>query len=76
MSLENRRSRKDLFYYANGSEVDVCDGEGKMFVNTCWSLADAATFRREKAAMAFGFSQWQSTRCCHSRDAFGRESRL
>jgi len=56
--LENRRSRKDLFYYANGSEVDLCDGEGKMFVNTCWNLADAETFRREKAAMAFGVAQW------------------
>jgi predicted AAA+ superfamily ATPase len=56
--LENRRSRKDLFYYANGSEVDLCDGEGKMFVNTCWNLADAETFRREKGAMAFGIAQW------------------
>ena len=27
VSLENRRKRKDLFYYANGSEVDLCDGE-------------------------------------------------
>jgi hypothetical protein len=29
-----------------------------MFVNTCWNLADAETFRREKAAMAFGVAQW------------------
>ena len=29
-----------------------------MFVNTCWSLTDAETFRREKTAMAFGAVQW------------------
>lgn len=56
--LENRRSRKDLFYYANGSEVDLCDGEGRFFINTCWSLAEEETIRREKAAMQFGSSQW------------------
>ncbi len=56
--LENRRKRKDLFYYTNGSEVDLCDGEGAMFVNTCWNLTDTETFRREKAAMAFGVAQW------------------
>jgi predicted AAA+ superfamily ATPase len=56
--LENRRSRKDLFYYANGSEVDLCDAEGKLFINSCWSLADSETLRREKAAMDFGYKQW------------------
>lgn len=56
--LENRRSRKDLFYYANGSEVDLCDADGKLFINTCWSLADLGTLNREKAAMAFGSAQW------------------
>lgn len=56
--LENRRKCKDLFYYANGSEVDLCDAEGKLFINTCWSLADSETLRREKAAMEFGAKQW------------------
>jgi len=56
--LANRRARRDLFYYANGSEVDLCDGEGKLFVNTCWSLADAEAFHREKAAMAFASARW------------------
>ena len=45
--LENRRRRKDLFYYANGSEVDLCDGEGEFFVNTCWSLAEQETHQDE-----------------------------
>ncbi len=56
--LENRRRRKDLFYYANGSEVDLCDAEGTLFINSCWSLADSETLRREKAAMEFGARQW------------------
>lgn len=56
--LENRRRRKDLFYYANGSEVDLCDGQGTFFINTCWNLADKDTLHREKAAMHFGVSRW------------------
>jgi uncharacterized protein len=56
--LENRRNCKDLFYYANGSEVDLCDAEGKLFINTCWSMSDPETLRREKAAMEFGANQW------------------
>jgi len=56
--LANRRRQKDLCYYVNGSEVDLCDGAGKLFVNTCWSLADAETLQREKAAMAFGAARW------------------
>lgn len=60
--LENRRLRKDLFYYINGSEVDLCDGEGEFFVNTCWSLAEPETLRREKAAMRLGSTQWPKSR--------------
>lgn len=56
--LENRRNRKDLFYYSNGSEVDLCDAGGKLFINTCWSFADTDTLRREKAAMEFGLTKW------------------
>ena len=56
--LEMRRTRKDLFYYINGSEVDLCDGEGSFFINSCWSLADAETRRRESGAMALGHERW------------------
>lgn len=56
--LENRRNRKDLFYYSNGSEVDLCDAGGKLFINACWSFADTDTLRREKAAMEFGLTKW------------------
>lgn len=60
--LENRRRRKDLFYYINGSEVDLCDGNGEFFVNTCWNLAEPETVRREKAAMAFGSTRWRKAK--------------
>lgn len=60
--LENRRHRKDLFYYINGSEVDLCDGKGEFFINTCWSLAEPETLRRERAAMQFASAQWPKAR--------------
>ena len=56
--LQVRRTRKDLFYYINGSEVDLCDGEGTLFINTCWSLTEAETRRRESGAMALGHERW------------------
>jgi uncharacterized protein len=56
--LETRRRRKDLHYYADAQEIDLCDSEGALFVNTCWTLDDADTARREAAAMAFGRDRW------------------
>jgi predicted AAA+ superfamily ATPase len=56
--LEMRRRRKDLFYHSDGGEVDLCDGEGTIFINTCWSLTDPATQRRESEAMALGRKLW------------------
>ncbi len=56
--LETRRRRRDLHYYANAHEIDLCDGNGTLFVNTCWSLDDDATATREKVAMSFGRSRW------------------
>jgi uncharacterized protein len=56
--LHVRRHRKDLFYYSNDSEVDLCDGEGTMFINTCWSLAELETQRRESNAVALGRMRW------------------
>lgn len=60
--LEMRRTRKDLFYCSNDSEVDLCDGEGTFFINSCWSLAEAETRRRESGAMAFGRKRWPHAR--------------
>jgi len=56
--LESRRHLKDLCYFADAHEVDLCDGEGTMFLNTCWSLEQPDTIRREAAAMRFAFARW------------------
>jgi predicted AAA+ superfamily ATPase len=56
--LHLRRQRKDLFYYADRGEVDLCDGEGAFFLNTCWSLGDPETLQRESEAMALGRARW------------------
>jgi predicted AAA+ superfamily ATPase len=56
--LHERRREKRLFYYANGSEVDLCDGEGGRFLNVCWNLDGPDTLRREAEAMAFGHARW------------------
>ena len=60
--LEMRRRRKDLFYYANAGEVDLCDGEGTFFINSCWNPVEIETRGRESEAMALGFSRWPSAR--------------
>jgi uncharacterized protein len=76
--LENRRKRKDLFYYTNGSEIDLCDGEGEFFINTCWSLSETETIHREKAAMEFGSSRWQNAkgRLLYHEYSPGREQEI
>jgi predicted AAA+ superfamily ATPase len=59
--LHLRRRQRDLFYYADtGGEVDLCDGDGTRFWNSCWSLSDPATVAREQAAMSLGNSRTQS----------------
>ena len=60
--LEVRRHRKDLFYYANGSEIDLCDGNGTLFINTCWNLSDPDTRNRETASMSMGMNRWPEAR--------------
>jgi len=52
--LHVRRRQRELFYYAKGSEVDLCNADGTTFWNSCWSLSDPATVAREKAAMDMG----------------------
>lgn len=51
--LEARRRQRTWHYLAGAHEVDLCDAEGRTFVNTCWSLDDPPTITRETAAMAF-----------------------
>ncbi len=56
--LEMRRRNRDLFYHADGGEIDLCDGEGTVFVNVCWSLAEPQTRQREARQMALGRNLW------------------
>jgi hypothetical protein len=56
--LDVRQQRKNLFHLTNGSEIDLCDGAGEMFINTCWSLTEPDTVAREAAAMKFGQARW------------------
>ena len=56
--LEMRRQRQDWHYYVNSSEVDLCDSDGTLFIDTCWSLTDPDTIRREAASMEFARSKW------------------
>ena len=60
--LEMRRKRQDLHYYGNGSEVDLCDGDGTFFIDTCWSLTDPDTIQREAASMEFARHRWPRAR--------------
>jgi uncharacterized protein len=52
--LECRRRAREWHYHAGDGELDLCDVEGRLFINMCWNLSDAATAEREAAAMADG----------------------
>ena len=52
--LECRRRSRQWHYHAGTGEVDLCDAEGRLFLNVCWSLSDPATAGRELAAMEAG----------------------
>lgn len=56
--LDIRRSRKNLFYFINGGEVDLCDEDGTFFINSCWSIAEQDTLHRELRAMTLGQERW------------------
>ena len=60
--LHRRRRTKALFYYADSAEIDLCDAEGREFVNTCWDLGNPETLDRELRAMQFGVSRWPSAK--------------
>ena len=53
-----RRRTKNLFYYANGAELDICNEDGTEFWNICWDLTDAETMRREQDSMRLGHARY------------------
>ena len=52
--LECRHRAREWHYHVGNNELDLCDAEGLLFINTCWNLSDAATADREAAAMVAG----------------------
>lgn len=52
--LECRRRTREWHYHAGDGELDLCDAEDRLFINSCWSLSEAGTIEREAAAMATG----------------------
>jgi hypothetical protein len=52
--LQARRRAREWHYVAGDRELDLCDTEGEMFVNSCWRLVDESTIEREARAMEFG----------------------
>lgn len=52
--LECRRRGREWHYHAGKGELDLCDAEDRLFINSCWNLSDDATAEREAAAMAEG----------------------
>ena len=55
--LHLRRRGRTFYYYANDSEVDLCNEEGTAFWNTCWSLTDPDTAGREQRSMSLGHAR-------------------
>jgi uncharacterized protein len=51
--LQARRRYADWRYEPGDGEVDLCDAEGQVCVNSCWRLVDEPTIARERAAVAF-----------------------
>jgi len=60
--LHWRRRCKGLFYFADSVEIDLCDGEGREFLNSCWDLANPETMERESRAMNFGANRWPAAK--------------
>jgi predicted AAA+ superfamily ATPase len=60
--LHWRRRCKGLFYFADSAEIDLCDGEGREFLNSCWDLANPETMERESRAMNFGANRWPAAK--------------
>ena len=62
--LHERRRRRDISYYRNGFELDMCWDGGSCFVNVAWDLSDDRTCEREVKAMSAGLSMWSDASAC------------
>ena len=56
--LHERRKRRELNYYRNGFELDICWNDGEVFVNAVWNMSDMDTKEREQRALNKGRKLW------------------
>jgi predicted AAA+ superfamily ATPase len=56
--LHERRRCRDIYYYRNGFELDMCLDNGIRFVNAAWNMSDEETVRREIRAFGEGLKMW------------------
>jgi len=56
--LHARRQHKDICYYRNGFELDLCWGDGTVFLNAAWDMSDHDTQTRELRSMNAGLCMW------------------
>lgn len=51
--LHHRRTQKNLHYYIDDLEIDLCNEAGSFFVNSCWDLNELKTGERENRSYQF-----------------------
>lgn len=56
--LHERRRRRDICYYLNSFELDLCWGDGAAFVNVAWDPDDPQAYERECHALDEGEELW------------------
>lgn len=56
--LHERRKHKEISYYRNGFELDMCWNDGEKFINAAWDLSGSDTMRREQKALEKGLKMW------------------
>lgn len=72
--LHLRRAIRDICYYRNGFELDMCWGEGRGFVNVAWDVDDFETLNREMRAMQEGRELWPKARSAFVYGVAGRRA--
>ena len=60
--LECRRRAREWHFQTGDAEMDLCDADGRLFINVCWDLADPATAEREASAMKSGVNRLPQAR--------------
>lgn len=71
--LNLRRTYRDICYYRNGFELDMCWGEGAGFVNVAWEMESSDTVTRESRAILKGVELWPDAKATL---VYGSASRL